>query len=61
IGIIFAALFFAVMRNGILTMAYTTPMTVEFGQFLQGLIVFLLAAPSLLIGIWVKVKRLGGK
>lgn len=61
IGIIFSALFFAIMRNVTLTMAYTTPMTVEFGQFLQGVVLFLLAAPSLLIGIWWKAKRLRGK
>lgn len=58
IGIIFAALFFAIIRNAILTMAYTTPMAVEFGQFLQGFIMFLLAAPSLLIYIWWKARRL---
>jgi simple sugar transport system permease protein len=61
IGIIPAALFFAVMRNAILTMSFTTPMTVEFGQFLEGLILFLIAAPSLLIGIWWRAKKLRGE
>jgi len=61
IGIIPAALFFAVMRNAVLTMSFTTPMTVEFGQFLEGFIIFLIAAPSLLIGIWWRAKKLRGK
>jgi len=61
IGIIPAALFLAVMRNAVLTLSFITPMTVEFGQFLQGFIVFLLAAPSLLIGIWWRAKRLRGR